>query len=189
MPFFELSEAVKEMEAEKMTKTPLGAEWMQYLKPLQNGDAKQLIALVTSCYAEYADEGVVYDPDDLDSDLDAYDSYIKALGGEAFGIWIDGALRACAAYAMSSSDSPHCYEIKRFYMHKDSRGGGLAIAMLKHLEELVLAKGGKHMLLWSDTRFTRAHRFYEREGYRKTGSTRPLNDPSNTIEFCFAKTL
>jgi len=43
--------------------------------------------------------------------------------------------------------------------------------------------------LWSDTRFTDAHRLYERLGYQHTGKTPDLHDLSNTTELRFTKEL
>ena len=44
------------------------------------------------------------------------------------------------------------------------------------------------MTLWSDTRFTRAHRLYERLGFEREG-TRKLQDLNNTTEFGFRKRI
>lgn len=41
--------------------------------------------------------------------------------------------------------------------------------------------------LWSDTRFTDAHRLEERLGYRRTGETRELGDLSNTTGFRYLR--
>jgi GNAT superfamily N-acetyltransferase len=45
------------------------------------------------------------------------------------------------------------------------------------------------MKLWSDTRFERGHRFYEKHSYVRAGPIRALNDISNSIEFAYAKPL
>jgi GNAT superfamily N-acetyltransferase len=42
-------------------------------------------------------------------------------------------------------------------------------------------------MLWSDTRFDRAHRFYERRSYVRHGAIRVLHDISNSLEFAYAK--
>ena len=42
-------------------------------------------------------------------------------------------------------------------------------------------------MLWSDTRFDRAHRFYEKRGYVRHGPIRVLHDLSNSLEFGYAK--
>ncbi len=49
------------------------------------------------------------------------------------------------------------------------------------------AAGATRLVLWSDTRFERAHRFYERRGYVRAGPIRVLNDLSNSLEFGYAK--
>jgi putative acetyltransferase len=43
------------------------------------------------------------------------------------------------------------------------------------------------MVFWSDTRFTTAHRLYERLGYKRVGGTRELGDISNSVEYLFEK--
>jgi hypothetical protein len=56
-------------------------------------------------------------------------------------------------------------------------------------EAFVVERGGDQMILWTDTRFTGAHRFYERKGYVADGRTRDLYDLSNSVEFFLQKTL
>ena len=65
----------------------------------------------------------------------------------------------------------------------------MGLALLKHVEERAKARGARTIELWSDTRFERAHRFYEREGYVKQAATRFLHDVSNTEEYQFIKSL
>jgi len=60
---------------------------------------------------------------------------------------------------------------------------------LSTVEDIARAAGAARMDAWSDTRFTHAHRFYEREGYVKGPRTRELNDISNSVEFYFIKAL
>ncbi len=42
-------------------------------------------------------------------------------------------------------------------------------------------------VLWSDTRFHRAHGFYGKHGYKHDGATRELHDLADTIESRFLK--
>jgi GNAT superfamily N-acetyltransferase len=67
------------------------------------------------------------------------------------------------------------------------RGTGLADRLLDHAEAHAIAAGARRLALWTDTRFERAHRFYERRGYVRSGLIRALGDLSNTIEFHYAK--
>jgi putative acetyltransferase len=49
--------------------------------------------------------------------------------------------------------------------------------------------GARMVELWSDTRFTAAHRLYERLGYIRLPETRSLSDLSQTTEFHYRKQL
>ena len=50
-----------------------------------------------------------------------------------------------------------------------------------------VASGATRLVLWSDTRFGRAHRFYEKRSYVRSGPLRVLADISNSLEYCFSK--
>ena len=139
------------------------------------------------CFREYADQGVVIDLDDLDADLFAWASHLQARGGAG---WIlkdqEGTLVASVGFAMLSE---HSAELKRLYLHRDHRGSGLADKLVHQLESAVRAAGGRRVEAWSDTKFKRAHAFYQRMGYVMTGKTRALHDISNTTEYLFQKAL
>jgi putative acetyltransferase len=57
------------------------------------------------------------------------------------------------------------------------------------VEAAARSAGATGMVLWSDTRFTDAHRLYTRAGYQKSGRVRSLHDRSNTDEYEFVRTL
>ncbi len=73
------------------------------------------------------------------------------------------------------------------YVDADARGSGLATRLLDTAEAHARAAGAQRMILWTDTRFTRAHGFYEKFGYVRQGSIRILDDVSNSLEFRYAK--
>ena len=50
------------------------------------------------------------------------------------------------------------------------------------------AEGIRHLLLWSDTRFDRAHVLYRRLGFQHTGE-RALNDVNHTREYRYERAL
>jgi putative acetyltransferase len=56
-------------------------------------------------------------------------------------------------------------------------------------EDHARARGATMMVFWSDTRFTTAHRLYERSGYAMSSETRDLGDVSRTREYRFEKAL
>lgn len=154
------------------------------LRPVKDEDADGLFGLVGRCFAEY--DGVMLEPDGLDKDLAAYESELLAIGGAGFVLEEDGHILALVSGGPGEGG---IYQLKRLYLDADLRGSGQALTLLHYIEGVARAHGAEEIELWSDTRFTRAHRFYEREDYAKSGRTRDLGDISNTTEFHFIKTL
>jgi GNAT superfamily N-acetyltransferase len=79
------------------------------------------------------------------------------------------------------------WEIAKMYVAKGHRGTGLAHALIGAAETHAVAQGAHRMILWTDTRFEAAHRFYEKRGYVRSGSIRILDDVSKSLEFRYAK--
>jgi GNAT superfamily N-acetyltransferase len=85
---------------------------------------------------------------------------------------------------------PHAdgvWEIVRLYLLPAYRGTDLAQRLLAAAENHARAAGATRFVLWSDTRFDRAHRFYEKHSYVRSGPIRVLHDASNSLEFSYAK--
>ncbi len=152
----------------------------------RNDDADALIALLGSCFAEY--ENCVLDVDGEIPELRAIADAFAAWGGDFRVAERGGRVVACIGFARHEGGEPEHYELKKLYAYSDERGAeGPATPLVDWVEGAVVARGGVSIDLWSDTRFTRAHRFYEKRGYQKTGETRELFDKSDTIEFRFVK--
>jgi GNAT superfamily N-acetyltransferase len=81
------------------------------------------------------------------------------------------------------------WEICKVYVAKSARGTGLAHDLLGAAEAHARAAGADRLVLWTDTRFEAAHRFYEKRGFVRQGSIRILDDISNSLEFRYAKPL
>ena len=79
------------------------------------------------------------------------------------------------------------WEVCRMYVHPALHGTGLAHRLLDTAERHAIAHGAPQLVLWSDTKFHRAHRFYEKRGYVRASAVRALHDMSGTLEFGFAK--
>lgn len=45
------------------------------------------------------------------------------------------------------------------------------------------AAGARRLMLWTDTRFTQAHAFYEALGFVRAPGTRALDDISRSVEY------
>lgn len=78
-------------------------------------------------------------------------------------------------------------EIKRMYVRPESRGSGVAAALLRRLEEAALDLGSPALVLETGTEQQRAVGFYQREGFRRIANFGPY--VGAPLSVCFSKVL
>ncbi len=154
------------------------------LRPGRDADAAGFIALIAACWAEYP--GCIMDLDGEVPELRALASHYAGQGG---ALWVAETEGAIAGMVATRPLGEGAWEICKMYVARARRGTGLAQALLDAAESHARGGGGAAMKLWSDTRFDRAHRFYEKHSYVRSGPIRALDDVSNSIEFPYAKPL
>ena len=150
------------------------------IRPGRDADAAGFIALIRACWSEYP--SIVFDLDGEIPELRALAGYYARAGG---ALWAaeDATGRLVGMIAVRP-DAPGTWEICRLYVDRAQRGTGLAARLLTTAEAHAAAD---RLVLWSDTRFTRAHRFYEKHSFLRTGPIRPLHDRSHSLEFGYAR--
>ena len=74
-------------------------------------------------------------------------------------------------------------ELKRLYLPKSLRGLGIGRRLLERFLAWARACGATRAILWSDKRFTDAHRLYARAGFLVIGDRICPGDPDNSDEF------
>jgi GNAT superfamily N-acetyltransferase len=160
------------------------------IRPVRDADAEGLVELVGEAYAEYP--GCVLDLPGVDADLVSPASSAEEAGtilwvvedaGRIVGSIGAGRLDT----AVASRDRIATVELKRLYVAASHRRRGLATGLVRLVEQHAVGVGATTVDLWSDTRFSDAHRLYVRLGYRHTGRTRELEDPSQTTEYHFQR--
>ena len=158
------------------------------LRPGRDSDAADFIALIGACWAEYP--GCVMDVDGEVPELHALASYYARQGG---ALWVsdDGGrvVGMVATRPLGDGAPGSVWEVCKMYAYPRQRGSGLAGMLIETAEDFARAHGATGMKLWTDTRFDRAHRFYENRSYLRAGAIRALNDLSNSMEFAYAKPL
>lgn len=153
------------------------------LRPGRDEDAGSVIALIGDCWAEYP--GCILDVDGELPELRALASWFADAGGAFWVAEQDGTVIGMVGTRPLRED--RAWEICRMYVAAAARGGGVAQTLLDTAEAHARAAGAERMVLWTDTRFTRAHGFYEKRGYVRQGSIRILDDISKSLEFRYAK--
>lgn len=153
------------------------------LRPGRDADADGFIALIDACWAEYP--GCVLDVDGELPELRRLASWFAEAGGALWATERDGRIIGMVGTRPLREDA--AWEICRMYVANAARGGGLAQTLLDAAEAHARGAGAERMVLWTDTRFNRAHGFYEKRGYVRQGSIRILDDISKSLEFRYAK--
>ena len=156
------------------------AAWL--IRDGRDADGPALIALIWSCWSGYP--GVRMDVDAEMPELHALATYYTRLGG---ALWVaDTGDAVCGMIAVRPL-ADAVWEICRVYVDPPRHGSGLARCLLDRAEHHAIASGAQRLALWTDTRFDRAHRFYEKRSYVRSGPIRVLDDISNSLEFGYAK--
>jgi len=146
------------------------------LRLVADADSDGIIALIESCYAEYPPNVLLVDEEEpeLRTPESSFDRFwVLDDGGEIVG-------------TVAAVDHGEFVELKKMYLAIGMRGSGWA----QKLQLLVIDFArtlGKEMELWTDTRFERAHSFYQKCGWKMTGESRELHDASQTTEYRFIR--
>jgi len=140
-----------------------------------------VVALIGRVFVEY---GWVFYPAQELADLFAFERHYSAPHGALWVVRRDGGIGGSVAVERLDAKTA---ELHRLYLDADLRGRRLG----RELVETVLAwcarEGITHLVLWSDTRFDRAHALYERMGFVKTGERVLPDDPNDTREYSYAR--
>src|SRR4051812_8653174 len=134
---------------------------MHTIRDLRDDDSGALIELISACWAPYP--GMVMDVDAELPHLRAPATAYASLGGRAWAA--EGAAGGLAGWAGGVPGSPPASaELRMLYVLASERRAGLGQRLLATAEAAAAGLDATRMELWSDTRFTDAHRFYERNG-------------------------
>jgi GNAT superfamily N-acetyltransferase len=158
-----------------MTVAPLVVE------PARAADAPPVIELIGRVFAEY---GFVYDPAVEVPDLLAFDRHYAPPRGAFWVVRADGVVVGSVGVERLPGAAA---ELHRLYLDAHLRGRSLGRALVETVLAWCLAQGIGRLLLWSDTRFDRAHALYERMGFQKTGERELPEDANQTREFRYER--
>jgi GNAT superfamily N-acetyltransferase len=148
----------------------------------QDADAAGFVTLISTCWAQYP--GIVFDADAEMPELRTLATYYA---NETGALWVAESDGQVAGMVATIPYRPGTWEICRVYTMPGTHGSGLGHRLLATAEQHARNAGAQRLVLWSDTRFDRAHRFYEKHGYVRQGPIRVLQDLSNSLEFGYVK--
>jgi putative acetyltransferase len=155
------------------------------IRAVRDSDGQALAKLIAACFHEY--EGCFYDPAEF-PELMAPASWYEPKGTKLMIVEHEDQLLGCTAATPLPSYDP-VLEIHKVYLDPALRGSGAAQKLLDSALHAAGYSPQTRLVLWTDTRFTRAHRFYERLGFVRHPVTRYLADVSDTWEFRYERAL
>ncbi len=147
------------------------------------GDVPEIIALIGRIYAEY---GFVYDPATEVPDLLSFEAHYRPERGAFFVVRDDdrivGSVGVERLYASSA-------ELHRLYLDAALRGRGTGRALVETVLAWCRTEGIGRLVLWSDTRFERAHALYAAMGFQRRGERVLADDVNQTREYGFERAV
>jgi ribosomal protein S18 acetylase RimI-like enzyme len=151
------------------------------LRPTVPEDVPGILKLIGGVYAEY---DCVLDAETEERHLLEPGTYFRSHGGEFWVVEDDGVIRATVAVTLKDNTG----ELKSLYVDTSLRRQGWGHRLTNLAIDYVRQMGGTKMILWSDTRFTNAHRLYRSMGFQEMG-IRELHDSNNSVELSFEMSL
>ncbi len=158
------------------------------LRPVTDADSAGLARLIAACFAEY--DGCLYEPAEF-PELVAPAAHYAARGAELWVMAAEGRIaqgnRILGSVAITPVPAQGACEITKVYLDAALRGSGAGEALMAQASARAVAFGLPDLVLWTDTRFTRAHRFYEKLGFVKRPVIRYLADVSASWEYRYER--
>jgi len=151
------------------------------IEPATPADVPHVVDLIGRVFAEY---GFVFDPATEVPDLLAFERHYVAPRAAFFVGRLDGALVGSVGVERLDGRTA---ELHRLYLDADLRGRGLGRALVEAVLDWCRGAGILHLVLWSDTRFDRAHTLYERMGFTRTGERTLPEDVNQTREYRYER--
>ncbi len=153
------------------------------MSPASGRDVPEVVDLIARVYAEY---GFVWDPSVEVPDLLTFAEHYEPPRGAFFVVRKGGTV--VGSVGVERLDATVA-ELHRLYLDAHFRGRGTGRALVDAVVDWCRARGIAMLVLWSDTRFDRAHRLYARMGFERSGERTLANDPNDTREYRFERAV
>lgn len=148
------------------------AEREYRLRPASNADGESVIQLIDGVYREYGERMHL---EQADRDLLDLERAYAGRGGSF--VVLEGPEGIVGCHATLPVDvQARSGTFRRLYLSSDLRGRGWGDVLMAWAIDWAMQAGWERIEFWSDTRFTRAHRFFGRFRFQRTGEVREMHD-------------
>lgn len=140
------------------------------LRAFRATDKDGIVALIDEIFREYGDKICL---ERCDADLleieKRYEQGLFRVLADDEKVWGTVALKL-------DSDTPGLAYLTRLYLDSTLRGSHWAEKMIEWVRQTARERKMQRLAFWSDTRFERAHAFYEKHGFLRDGTVRTMDD-------------
>ena len=149
-----------------------------------NQDSQGVIDLISRCYSEY-DDLVCLEPGGAEAELLDLVANYRGKGGEFWVLDLDGQIMGSHA-TIPFVETPQICGFRRLYLDKSLRGQtDWGHELMQVTIDWARQKGFQEVQFWSDTRFERAHKFFQKFGFQADGRVREMHDSHETYSEYF----
>ena len=141
------------------------------LRPFSEDDQDSVIALIDRAYHEYGDRLCLHGADQDLTDIPG--TYLQP--GGSFIVLAGETILGSHAMLPLDVENGIC-TFRRLYLDSSLRGTGWGEKLMDWAMKHARREGFRRVEFWSDTRFTRAHHFFERIGFQRDGRIREMTD-------------
>lgn len=141
-------------------------------------DCDGIVELIDGVLVEYGDR-ICITPGGSEADLLDLETGYRNKGGEFWVLEesVGENCRIVGTHATRPDPSKQgVCTFKRLYLHADFRGTNWGHDLMQVTIDWARDTGFERVEFWSDTRFERAHRFFEKFGFQKSGEVRDMTD-------------
>ncbi len=156
------------------------------VRDVDDSDSEQVIELINDVYSEY--QGCVLLVDEEEPELKAPASAFSGLGGQFWVAECQGII--CGTVAITPTDAPGVARLHKLYVSSGARGRGIGEALCKLAETSARDHmKADMMMMYTDSRFLKAHRLYDRLNYQRQPGVIQRADASQSVEYVYTKRL
>ena len=152
------------------------------LRTATNEDSDGIIALIDGVLNEYGDRICL---DGSEADLLDIEKFFFEQGGYFWVIANETNQIKGTHACLPSKDRPEVCNFKRLYLDSSLRGTDWSRQLMQVTIDWARQTGFARVEFWSDTRFNRAHKFFEKFDFQKSTEVRTMHDSFETYQEFF----
>lgn len=151
------------------------------IRPVKNADSDQIIQIIDDTYQEYGDKVCL---EGSESDLTNIEANYQFPDAAFVVMELNGEIIGCHAVKRIENSK---FTFNRLYVRADKRGSGAGDLLFKWALEKAVELNATEIEFWSDVRFHRAHRFFDKYNFEK-GHIRDMEDSHHPYsEYLFTR--